>query len=143
MNKKNISSSTIGIIITIALTIFPVTQIILLTLNGGLTYIFAIPFGATTKSGVTEVTSIVVNSILTTLGLILLYFAERFWIKIASTFLIMFSGQTLVMLMSDEFNGGDNYLLGWLTVSGFPIVAILIVGLIRHYTRNRLLERVS
>jgi len=143
MNKRQLKGSTIGIILTIALTIFPVTQIILLTLNGGLTYIFAIPFGATTKSDVTGVTSIVVNSILIIVGLITFYFGERTWVKIVSTFLIMFSGQMLVMFMTDEFNGGDNYLIGWLTVSGIPILIILTVGLIKHYTNDRDSERVS
>ena len=143
MNKRQLKGSTIGIILTIALTIFPVTQIILLTLNGGLTYIFAIPFGATTKSEVTGVTSIVVNSILIIVGLITFYFGERTWVKIVSTFLIMFSGQMLVMFMTDEFNGGDNYLIGWLTVSGIPILIILTVGLIKHYTNDRDSERVS
>jgi hypothetical protein len=143
MNKREKRSSTIGIIVTIALTIFPVTQIILLTLNGGLTYIFAIPFGATTKSGVTEITSVVINSILTIVGLITFYFGEKTWVKIVSAFLIMFSGQVLVMLMTDEFNGGDNYLLGWVTVSGIPSLTILTVGLVKHYTNDRQLERVG
>ncbi len=143
MKKKELSSSTIGIIVTVALTIFPVTQIMLLYLNGGLTYIFAIPFGATTKSEVTTISSLVVNSILTISGLIIFYFARRTWVTIVSTFLVMFSGQMLVMFMTDEFNGGDNYLLSWLTVSGIPTLTILTIGLLKYYTNDRQLERVG
>lgn len=79
MKKQKISSSTIGIIVTVALTIFPLTQIMLFYLNGGMTYIFAIPFGATTKSEVTTISSLLVNSILTILGLVIFYFARRTW----------------------------------------------------------------
>jgi hypothetical protein len=143
MNKREFRGSTIGIIVTIGLSIFPLTQITLLTLNGGLTYTFAIPFGATTKSGVTEVASVVINLILTIVGLITFYLGERTLVKIVSAFLIMFSGQMLVTFMADEFNGGDNYLLGWLTVSGIPSLTILTVGLIKHYTKDRQLKKVS
>ncbi len=143
MNNRELSSSTIGIIVTIALTIFPVTQIMLLYLNGGLTYLFAIPFGATTKSEVTTISSLVVNSILTITGLIIFYFARRTWVIIVSTFLIMFSGQMLMMYMTDEFNGGDNYLLGWLTVTGVPSLIILTIGLVKYYVNDKQIERIG
>ena len=142
MNKIELSSSTKGIVVTVALTIFPVTQMMLLFLNGGLTYIFAIPFGATTKSEVTTISSLVVNSVLAISGLIVFYFARRTWVTIVSTFLIMFSGQMLVMFITDEFNGGDNYLLGWLTVSGIPTLTILTIGLVKYFMNDRQLERV-
>jgi hypothetical protein len=143
-NKKELSVSTIGTIVIILIAIFPLTQIILLTLNGGLTYIFAIPFGATTKSDVTGVTSIIVNSILTILGLVMFYRADKTWTRLLSVFLIMFSGQMLMLFTSVGFNGGDNYLLGWLTVSGVPILTILATGLLRYYIKDKqLMERVS
>jgi hypothetical protein len=137
MVKKESDNPTIGIIITILITIFPFTQIILLTLMGGLTYILTIPFVATNKSDVIEISSLVVNVVLTTLGLVTFYFANGFWVKIVSTLLIMGSGQMLMLFLSQEFNEGDNYLLGWLTVSGIPILIILTLGLVKHYVINR------
>lgn len=47
------------------------------------------------------------------------------------------------MFMIDEFNGGDNYLLGWLTVSGIPALTILSIGLIKYYMKSRQLEKIS
>ena len=43
----------------------------------------------------------------------------------------------LMALVSNEFNGGNNYLLGWLTVSGIPTIAILILGVIKYYSREK------
>jgi hypothetical protein len=142
MNKRQ-SSGLIGIMIVVVITIFPLTQVMLLTLNGGLTYAFAFLFGAASKSGVTELTSIVLNSILATIGMIGFYLAEKSCLKMVSVFLIMFSGQMLVMFQADDFNKGDNYIQGWLTVSGIPILSILTITLAKHYTRKRKLKNVS
>jgi hypothetical protein len=121
----------------VVITIFPVTQIILLTLNGGLSYVFALPFDATTKTGVVEQTSLILNIVLTLLAIVAYFKFEKTWIVIVSTFFIMFSGQTLMLFVSDEFNGGDNYFLGWLTVAGIPTLTLAIVLTVKYFANKK------
>jgi hypothetical protein len=135
MNKKILNASTIGIMLTILISIFPLTQILLLTLNGGLTYLFAIPFD-TNKIETINITSLIVNSVLVFVGLIYYYLTQKTWVKIFSVFLIMFAGQMLMLFVSDEFEHGDNYLLGWLILSAVPTLAVLTIAFIKYLSQD-------
>ncbi len=121
----------------VAITVFPVSQIILLTLNGGLAYIFALPFEAVTKSGVVERTSLILNIVLTLIAATAYLRFDKTWILIVSTFFIMFSGQALMLFVSDEFNGGDNYFLGWLTVSGIPTLTLVAILTLKYFMNKK------
>jgi len=135
MDKKIFSSSTIGIILTIVVTIFPLTQIILLTLNGGLTYLFTLPFNSN-KSETATISSITFNSFAFILGIIFYYRAKKTWQKIISVFLIMFSGQMLVLFLADQSYNGDNYLAGYTAVSGIPTLIVVTIGILKYYFQN-------
>ena len=121
----------------VAITVFPVSQIILLTLNGGLAYVFALPFDAATKSGVVEQTALILNIILTLLAVSVYLKSDKTWIVIVSTFFIMFSGQSLMLFVSDEFNRGDNYFLGWLIVSGIPTLTLATILTLKYFVKKK------
>ena len=121
----------------VAITVFPVSQIILLTLNRGLAYVFALPFEASTKSGVVEQTALILNIVLTLLAISAYFKFHKTWIVIVSTFFIMFSGQSLMLFVSDEFNGGDNYFIGWLTVLGIPTLTLVTILTIKHLVTKK------
>lgn len=118
----------LGISVTIGLTVFPVIQIILLYLNGGLSYLLALPFGANTNSEVVEHTAVVLNTLLIVIGCLVFYSSLKPWKLYFSTFLVMFSGQALIVFVSGILNGGDDYFWGWLTISGIPVLLIVILG---------------
>ncbi len=44
-------------------------------------------------------------------------------------FLIMFSGQALIVFISGILNGGGDYFWGWLAMSGIPVLLIVILSL--------------
>ncbi|MBO3696811.1 hypothetical protein [Roseivirga sp. E12] len=127
--KLLLRSPFLGISITVGLTIFPVTQIILLYLNGGLSYLLALPFGANTNSEVVENAAIVLNTLLIVIGCLAFYFSLKPWKLYFSTFLIMFSGQALIVFVSGILNGGDDYFWGWLAMSGIPVLLIIILSM--------------
>jgi hypothetical protein len=137
MSKQQQRIFTIGTMVVIAITIFPLIQVMLLTLNGGLIYVLALPFGAETRPGVMPVTSIVVNSVLAISGLLTFYFAEQVWLRMLSVFQIMFSAQMLTLFVSDGFDEGDHYWQGWLIVAGIPVLIILIAALLRYSMTRR------
>lgn len=139
MAKGEIDGSTIGMILVIVVTIFPLTQVVLLTLNGSVTYDFAILFGVSTSH--VEIVIIAVNGIVMLLAMGVLFFSKKAWTKIVATFFVMFCGQMLMTFVSDGFNGGDNddYLLAWITVAGVPILIILLVSSLNFYSKRRFL----
>jgi O-antigen ligase len=49
----------------------------------------------------------------------------------------MFSGQAIMPLVSDEFNGAHNYFLGWLTVSGILSLVLAVLVLVKYLINEK------
>ncbi len=106
----------------------------LMYLNGGLTYIFAIPFD-TANANTTETASIVFNSILTAIGLILFYNSRVTWTRILTSLLVLFCGQgVMLFLIGKILTEDDSYYLYWTILSGTPVLVTLLVGLFKYRT---------
>jgi hypothetical protein len=134
MTKEDITIPTILLGIILLTSIVPMVQIMLMTLNGGLTYIFAIPFD-TDKSNTTEIVSIVFNSILTIIGLFLFYKSKVTWTRILTALLVLFCGQGVMLFIIDKIlTEDDSYYIYWTVLSGTPVLLTLMVGLLKYRT---------
>jgi hypothetical protein len=134
MNKEDIIIPTIFLGVILLTSIVPIAQVTLMYLNGGLTYIFAIPFD-TDNTNTTEITSIIVNSILTAIGLILFYNSKVTLSRILTSLLILFCGQGAMLFLIDRILTEDySYYLYWTVLSGTPVLVTLLVGLFKYRT---------
>jgi TctA family transporter len=134
MTKEDILIPTIFLGAILMTSVMPIYQMTLMHLNGGLTYIFAIPFD-TDKSNTTEITSIVFNSIATIIGLFLFYKSKKTLTRVLTSFLILFTGQAVMLFVVDKLlTEDDSYYIYWTVLSGTPVLATLLVGLYKYQT---------
>lgn len=136
MNKENIVIPSIFFGFVLLTSMIPVIQVILMTLNGGLTYIMNIPFD-NNNLGALETTGIVFNGFLTVFALFLFYNANKTWTRFLTTLLVLFFGQGLMIFNIDKFlKEDDSYYIYWIVLSGTPILMTLMVGLYKNWNLN-------
>jgi hypothetical protein len=134
MRNEDITIPAIFLGVILLTSIVPIVQMTLMYLNGGLTYIFAIPFD-TANANTTETASIVFNSILTAIGLILFYNSRVTWTRILTSLLVLFCGQgVMLFLIGKILTEDDSYYLYWTILSGTPVLVTLLVGLFKYRT---------
>jgi hypothetical protein len=134
MNKDDIIIPTILLGVIMLTSIIPIAGVMMMTLNGGLMYIFSLPFD-TDKPQKTEITSIVFNSILTLVGLFLFYKSKKTWTRITTSLLILFTGQAVTLFVIDKIlKEDDSYYIYWTVLSGTPAFVTLLIGLFKYQT---------
>lgn len=135
MNKEDIFIPTIFLVIIILTSFVPVVQIILITLAGGLTHILTIPFQS--NQHLENIIGIILNSILTLIGLFLFYKSKETLTRILTTFFVMFFGQGLMLFTINQLLKKDeSYFLYWIVLSGTPMLLTLLIGLYKYSTSN-------
>lgn len=141
--KKNwdIGTETIVMFITVLVFILPFTQIIIFTLNGMLTGLFSKPLWPT-ESQASTISSLTINSILTVIGLAVFSLTETKWLKVLGVVLTMFSGQMLMLFLSDNLPNQD-FGLVWMTVSVPPTLTLLTIGLVSKALRDKQIKKGS
>src|SRR5687767_8963393 len=95
MKNNDIAIPTIAIVIIVLTSIIPVIQVIMMTLNGGLIYIFTVPFESENHNATIVY---VVNSILIVTGMFCFYLTKQTGIKIVTVILVLFAGQAIMLL---------------------------------------------
>ncbi|MDE0561594.1 hypothetical protein OU792_16470, partial [Algoriphagus sp. NF] len=114
----------------------PIVQVILMTLNGGLTHIVSIPFN-NDKLESLETTGIIFNTLMTVFGLFLFFKSKETWSRILTSFLVLFFGQGMMLFSIDNFlKKDDSYQIYWAALSGIPMLLTVLVGLFKYLTLN-------
>ncbi len=136
MNKEDIVIPTIFLAVVVFTSMIPIVQVILMNLNGGLTYLINIPFD-NNKLETLETTGIFFNTILTAFGLFLFYKSKETLTRILTSFLVLFFGQGMMLFTIDNFlKEDDSYYIYWTVLSGTPMILTLLVGLFKYWTLN-------
>lgn len=127
MKIRTITNAEIGTLIVVVLCVFPITQIILLQLNGGLSYLISLLFYAKHKSGNVEIVGLILNGVLFVIGTVGYLTSRKTWIQIISSFLIMLSGLFLMMLVVELYIREGNYLIYLITIDVPPLLVIFSI----------------
>lgn len=136
MNKEDVIIPAIFLGLVILTSVVPIVQVMLMTLNGGLTYIVSMPFD-NDKLDNLETTGIVFNAVLTGFGLFLFYKSRKTWTRILTSFLVLFFGQGMMLFSIDNFlKEDDSYQIYWAVLSGTPMFLTVLVGLFKYWTLN-------
>jgi hypothetical protein len=136
MNKEDIVIPTIFLAVGVLTSMMPIVQVMLMTLNGGLTHIISVPFD-NDRVETFEITGIIFNTSLTVFGLFLFYKSKETLTRILTSFLVLFFGQGLMLFIIDNFlTEDDSYYIYWTVLSGTPMLLALLVGLFKYWTLN-------
>jgi hypothetical protein len=136
MNKEDIVIPTIFLGAVTLTSMIPIVQVMLMTLNGGLTHIISIPFD-NDKLETLETTGIIFNTVLTVFGLFLFYKSKETWTRILTSLLVLFFGQGMMLFSIDHFlKEDDSYYIYWTVLSGTPMLFTVLVGLFKYWTLN-------
>ena len=132
MNKEVIVIPATFLGIVLLTSMIPIIQVILMTLNGGLTYIVNMPFG-NDKIATLKTTGIIFNTVLTGFALYLNYNSTETFKKILTSFLALFFGQGMMLFVIDNFlKEDDSHYFYWAVVSGTPMLLMFLVGTIKY-----------
>lgn len=132
MNKEDIVIPATFLGVVLLTSMIPIIQVILMTLNGGLTYIVNMPFG-NDKIATLETTGIIFNTVLTVFALYLNYNSTETFKKILTSFLALFFGQGMMLFVIDNFlKEDDSHYIYWAVVSGTPMLLMFLVGIIKY-----------
>lgn len=136
MNKEDLIIPAIFLGVVTLTSMIPIVQVILMTLNGGLTHIVSIPFN-NDKLESLETTGIIFNTLMTVFGLFLFFKSKETWSRILTSFLVLFFGQGMMLFSIDNFlKKDDSYQIYWAALSGIPMLLTVLVGLFKYLTLN-------
>lgn len=132
IKNKNTLIPIIGLVLVFIFSLLPKIQISLLYLNGGFSYLIAFPFN-TDKTEITEIVNTIVNYSLLILGYIFYYRTDTRFILILSCFLVLFSGQMIILSLIENYIKKlvDFYYFQFLLAGLTPILICFFIGVFK------------